>query len=112
MWMVSSYLKTPPLKFVNFLSPTNMKPRMAFVQSMRSWMRENELTEINVLKFVKDGKTTRLIRGDKQTIFLSTKLKDLDNVSKMQIIEIGDEGNLCLCTEGVAGEVVGTIKAN
>ncbi len=112
MWVVSSYLKTPPLKFVNFLSPSNMKPRMAFVQSMRSWMRENELTEISVLKFVKDGKTTRLIRGDKQTIFLSSKLKDLDNVSTMQIIEIGDEGNLCLCREGVAGEVVGVIKAN
>ena len=89
-----------------------MKPHMAFVQSMKSWMRENELTEIKVLKFVKDGKTTRLIRGDKQTIFLSKKLTNYDDVSTMQIIEIGDEGNLCLCREGIAGEVVGTISSN
>lgn len=106
--MVSSHLKTPPLKFVNFLPRINMKPRMQFVQSMRSWMRENDLSEVNIIKYGE----TRVIRGDRQTIFLSKKLIDTSDISKLQIIEIGDDSNLCLCREGNGGEVVGTIKAN
>jgi hypothetical protein len=115
MEMGTSYLKTPPLKFVNFLSPSIMAtPKFVFIMSFTGWMRKNQLTEVSIEEFnskLQPGKKTRLIRGDEETIFLSRKLfdKELDPAN-LQIVEVNDE-NLCLCNKNT-GEIVGTLKVS
>lgn len=80
---------------------------MEFVQSFKSWLRENELQEVQILQFGE----TRLVRGDRETIFLSKKLPSSGlDPNDLQIVKI--DTNLCLCKNGNGGEVVGSIKAN
>ena len=84
-------------------------PKLEFIQSLRGWMRENDLEEIDI-KAYKNGKV-HLIEGDKDTIFLSKKLhnEDISPISDFQIILI-DDTNLCLCKKGDSGKIVGKIK--
>jgi hypothetical protein len=115
MGVGSSYPKTPPLKFVNFLSPSIMAtPKFVFIMSLSGWMRKNQLTEVSIEEFdskMHKGKKTRLIRGDEETIFLSRKLFDQELVvENLQIVEVNDE-NLCLCNKHT-GEIVGTLKVS
>ena len=110
------YQKTPPLKFVNFLSPSIMAtPKFVFIMSFIGWMRKNKIKDIDVESFnskIRKGEKTRLIRGVEETVFLSTRLGLVEELvpAELQIVEIND-ANLCLCKKHT-GEIVGRISIN
>ena len=82
--------------------------KFEFVISLKGWMRENDLEEVEILS---PKKGVHLIEGDKETIFLSHKLhnKDISPIENFQIVLINDE-NLCLCNKAEK-KVVGKIVA-
>jgi len=77
MWMRSSYLKTPPLKFVNFLSPCIMIPLTEFLKKHNSGkMPKVYNTKGRQMMFVEDSlEIPRIFIAKKLKI---TKEEDLD----------------------------------
>jgi hypothetical protein len=77
MWVGSSYLKTPPLKFVNFLSPCIMIPLTEFLEKHNSGrMPKVYNTKGRQMMFVQDSmEIPRIFIAKKLKI---TKEEDLD----------------------------------